>query len=627
MAGIHTTGARLAEPWWPEGASDVHNRVFNIAGHIRRHSSQRRREDAHHLNLYSNRDVAGLGYVRSGRALGLMSRDGGRMRYNLTSSAVDTAASLIAQQKPKPMYLTIEGDFAMQRQARLRSRVLEGQLEDCGAYRLGPKCFIDGCILGTGAIYGYLDEEGLPKLERVLPLELFVDHTEALDGEPRTLYRQKLVDRQVLIEMFPEHAKKLKGSAGPDSVDSTELWLQKDTTSDQVVVMAAWHLKSGPNAKDGKYVVATDNCTLVLEDYEPANFPFAFFRWKDRPLGFWGMGLVEEARDPQLRINRLINRAERMSDLGSNSWVFVERSANVKVDQLRNDPLAVVRYTGQPPVIQTFNGTPSDLLAEVGRIREEFFSQVGISVQTAEGKKPAGLNSGLAQRAHDDINSRRHVMNAKAYEAFYMDIVRVLEDLNNEAAKQDKDPELAARVTRGRSTLVKMVKWGSVDLPENRYRMRVFPTSALPSTPQGKWATVQEWIASGFIDRPQAQQLLDFPDLDATARLELADMDKVMSDVEAMLDGSEAYPEPFQNLPFAKDVVRKSYLSAQTNGAPEGALQRMRDYIQDVEEMLNPPQPPAPPAPPEGMPGELPADVPPDLPPAPAGDLPPAAGV
>lgn len=614
---MRSTESLVAKPWWRCKKNDAHQDVINTTRFIRHHSSDRRREDVHHLELYGNRDVAGRGYARTGRTWGVgAGRDVGRMRYNLCSSAVDTAASMIAQQKPKPMYLTVEGDFGMQRQARLRSRVLEGQLEDCGAYELGPQAFVDGAITGTGAVYGYLDEDGHPKLERVLPLELMVDHSESIGGKPRSIYRQKLVAREVLQELYPKHRVLLETASGPDSVDDSDFWLARDTSVEQVVVIEAWHLKSGPNAKDGRHVICVDNCTLVDEPFNRPRFPFAFYRWKTRPLGFWGMGIVEECRDPQLRINKLIQRAERMSDLCSNAWILVDRNSKVRIESLRNDPASIIRYesAGNPPTIQTFNGTPTALLAEVATIREETFSQLGISVQTAEGKKPAGLNSGLAQRAHDDINSRRHIMNAKAYESFYMELTRVLEDLNNEAAEQDKDPELAARVTRGRATLVKLVKWGSVKLPENRYRMRVFPTSALPSTPQGKWATVQEWISSGFIDRPQAQQLLDFPDLDSTTRMELADLDKVMGDVEAMLDGNEAYPESYQDLAFALDTVRKAYLNAQTNDAPEAALQRLRDYMDDLNDLMKPPEPPPQEMAPAPGPEAMPEDIPPEIP-------------
>lgn len=601
----------IAHPWWGSENKSPHADVFGTVEYLREQQGGRRQEDLHHMRMYTNLDIAGRG-SELGRNRGPRGGAEGRQRFNLASSAVDTAQSLVTSQKPKPMYLTTEGDFQQQRQARLRSRALEGQLDDLGMYELGPECFIDGAVNGTGVVYACRDPlTGEPRLERVMPGELFVDHSEGIARKPRNIYRTHLIAREVACALWPKRKKSLLAAAGPTQDQAADWWVGKDTTVDQIVVIEAWHLRSGPESKDGRHVLTCSGATLVDEEYTRERFPFAFYRWKQRPFGFWGMGIVEECRDAQWRINKLIRREERVGDLVANSFLLVDKRSGVELSHLTDAPVIVVEYDGRgnPPTMVNNNATASDLVQKINEIREQTFSQLGISQSTAQAEKPSGLDSGKALRAHDDINSRRHLEPSKRYEQFFMDVVQLLEDLNEEAYEGDKDHSLTARNQRGGATLLKEVKWGAIRDPKNKLRIRAFPTSFLPSTPQGKWAAVQEIVASGFVSKPFAQSLMDFPDLDAATRTELADLDAVQCDVEDMLDGEARMPEPFQDLAFAKELARKSYLQARTNRAPDERLQLLRDYIQECDELLKPPEAPpvAPPVPSPG--GGLPADA------------------
>lgn len=583
-----------ANPWWGDEGDRAKN-LFAFASFIRNATRGRRQEDLHHLRLYAGSfDVDGRGTAASTR-----SEIKTRLRYNLSQSMVDTAVSMVGHTKPRPMYLTNEGDFGLQRQARLRTRALEGQLDDSGAYDMGPDIARDGAAIGTGTLYGYICEETQePKVERVLPLELLVDHTEGIGGAPRTIYRQHLIPREVLMGLYvdgvenPEdrarNEKAIKSAAGPDMIDEAEFWLRRDTTLDQVVVIEGWHLGVGKDRKGGRHVMAVDTGTLVDREYTRRRLPFSHYRWSTRPVGFWGQGLVERSREAQKRIHHLAERIDEQADLGSALWIVVNGTGGVRVDHIDDSPVKVVRteIPGSEPQIHSVNGVSQDLVQQVDIIREQAFSQEGLSIQTAESRKPAGLNSGTALRAHDDINSRRHVVNTKNFEAFYMDVVDLFEDLNDEATDQGHEPTLGARVPRGGSTIVRDIKWGTLKIPANRHRIRVFPTSLLPSTPAGKFAAVAEIIETGFISRPFAASLLDMPDIDSAMRMELADLDFVQWQVEQMLDGKPEFPESFQDLQFAQDLTRKSYLRAKADGAPDGVLENLRNYMVDVDEKL-----------------------------------------
>lgn len=604
----------MPRKWWESRKGDVARDVFALVGHIRKStgSKNRRADDLHHMRLYGNYDVAGDARSSVAGAVQLIRGSDGRMRYNICSSAVNTAASVIAQQRPRPMVLTTAGDFAQQRTARLRTQALEAQLWDLGGYDLMPRVFVDGAVLGTGAVYGCLHPTtNKPHIERVLPLELVVDHDEAIDGKPRTIYRVRTFARDVLIAAYPSKKDALKKARGPSQDEISDLFLTRDTTSDRVTVVEAWHLGADKDRKDGRHVLAVDGVTLVDEEWTAKRLPFSIYRWSERQVGFWGSGLVEAARDPQWRINKLIARNERLNDLATKA-LLVEGNSRVKVEAITNKPYEIIRYYGTPPVELTTTGAHPALQQEIAEIREQFFSEQGISPMLAEGKKPSGLNSGQAQRTHDDIQSRRHVMNARAYEAAYMDLCELISDLNDAATEADSGYSVSAISSQSRSQSFRHVKWRELQIDEGDLKLRMFPTSALPTTPQGKWAAVQEWIGAGFVSRPFAMQLLDFPDLDAAARIELANLDYAMWQVEQILDGEQAQPNEYSDLEMCADIARRSSLQAEIMGAPEEITQALRDHVDAcmtaVQEAAaaQQPQPPQPgmqaPPPPSALP-------------------------
>jgi hypothetical protein len=567
-----------ASAWWKSDAKSVAGDLFATCKAIRHQLDRQRAEDAHHQRLYSNMNVDGRGWAADIR----MDR---RMRYNLVRSSVDTAQSIVAQQRPRPQYITTAGSWKLMRQARLMTQVIEGQLHDCGAYKWGPDVQRDGGVCGTGFVLGYVcPEEGAPKLERLLPMQVIVDHNDGLMGSPRSVYVRWAKPRDALRAAYTGAEKIVDAADGPSSHDRADLSLSLDDTVDQVAVVEAWHLETTKGAGDGRHVIAVSSGVLLDEKYTERRLPVSAYRWATRQAGYYGVGIAEECRDAQWRINRLIAKSEALSDLGSNGHVLAARETKVRVEQITDQPYRVIEYNAgaglPPPTFVTHDGVPPGIQGEIEQIKAEKFQELGLSQMSTRGEIPAGLNSGKAIRAHEDVSSRRHVINGRMYEAFFMDMVDLLEMLNSQAAEQSGSYQVTARTTRGRATLIQQVNWRSVRLPEHKHRLQMWPTSSLPSTPQGKMAAVQEWVDGGWVSRPFAQALLDFPDIDAAMRIELADLDCIMYDIERILDGEDGVePDPYMDLALAADVARRSLLQARVLGAPADVLLALREYV------------------------------------------------
>jgi hypothetical protein len=171
------------------------------------------------------------------------------------------------------------------------------------------------------------------------------------------------------------------------------------------------------------------------------------------------------------------------------------------------------------------------------------------------------------------------------------------------------------------------LEWAKVSVDPDDYITQVFDTSVLPTLPSARAQEVERMQAAGWIEPDEARRLLDFPDLDQSNSLATADYDNLLWQFEQMLEhGRSVLPEPYQNLDRALRLGQASVLRAQRDGVPEDHIDKLRDFIAVVVEMLAPPEPP--PAPPGAPPpGGTPTDrrddvlttaVPPDALPAPA---------
>ncbi len=569
--------------WWAAKTREARGRdMFELAKYLRGTAvaRQRREDDRHHMRLYANGEPNGEALSPRDRAVEALAarRGNDRIRYNLVRSSIDTAASQIAQQRPRPMFLTTAGMFSQQRQARLMTRAIEGQFYDLGAYKLGPRIFLDGTIVGTGHVFGYL-RHGRPVFERCLPGEIIVDHDSAIDGWTTEIYRQYTVSRDELKARFSQYATKIETAEGPDQTMRETFYLTRDTKSDRVAVIEGYRIDR-ENPENGRHVLAISNATLVDRVYARERLPFSVYRWSERQFGYWGCGLAEQGRDPQWRVNKLIAKQERQNNIGSSFKLLVEQGANIRTEAITNSDGEIIRYNGAPPQYQQGPGVHPSIVQEIADIREQFFSEQGISLMVAEGKKPSGLDSGAAQRIHHDILSQRQIMNARAYEDFYLDLADLVIDLNDQAAEIDPDYSVDCLAQNGRTQSIKPMRWLDIRPIEARkdFRIRMFPTSALPTTPTGKMQTVQEWIAGGFVSRPYAMALLDFPDIDTASRMELADLDFAMWQVEEILDGQNPMPDEGSNLTLCADIARRARLQCAIDGAPEDVLQALYDH-------------------------------------------------
>lgn len=577
----------LPMQWWKARSKDEMNRaILSTARFLKDNQNFRQRQAAIYARLYGNVSLFSFTGSNMSRIDGSSGMPVDRPTFNLIQSAVDTLVSRISQSRPSPVFLTDNGDYKERNLAKKLNNFIQGEFYHTKAYEKATLALRDSLVEGTGVIHVYEGTDGKVALERVLLTELFVDANESYYGEPRQLYRLKLVDRQTLIEMFPACRSDLKlaEKATPDS--SAE---SSKSIADMVMVVEAWHLPSAPGAKDGKHVISCSSCVLFEEGWEKERFPFAFLHYSPRMLGFWAQGLAEQLMGTQMEINSLLHTITRAIKLVGVPRVFVEEGSKVAGATFNNDVGAIIKYRGIKPIYEVAPAVPQEMYAQLQRLIDYGYQQCGVSFMQAASQKPAGLNSGEAIRSYDDISTDRFSTLARRYDNFFIDLAYQIVELAKEICERDGE---YATVYPGKNGVKK------IDLPKaaeikNPFVIQCFNVSSLPREPAGRMQKVTEMIQSGMISIKEGRRLLDFPDLEQMELLANASEERIFQVLDQIVEtGEYTPPDSFMDLQLASELAVQYYNLYASAKLEEEKCELIRTFHTQVQAIITASQPP-----------------------------------
>ena len=208
---------KLHPKWWFENKETQYQDINAIVKHMNTSQVYRGTAFLRHARLYHNLELLGFNPSAHARVQEYPMLNN-RVTFNVAKSCVDTVQSKIAANKPRPMFLTEDGDWSLQTKAKLLTQYVGGIFYDMKVYDKGSMVFRDGEIFGTGImkIYPVVEDEekkiAYVDCERVLPAELKVDDAEGMYGAPRQIHQTKYMHKEVLTEMFPAYADKIKAA-------------------------------------------------------------------------------------------------------------------------------------------------------------------------------------------------------------------------------------------------------------------------------------------------------------------------------------------------------------------------------------------------------------------------------
>lgn len=516
----------------------------------------------------------------SGRPTGQL-RD--RLTYNIIQSATDTLTSMLASNKPKPMFLTKAGSSSLQRKAKKLDSFCYGQFYANNYYQKLPKQFRDCGVFGEGILAPYV-QNGVIKIERAMPYEFLVDYLESHYGPESThsIFRIKNVDRTALLEMFPEKADDINSMSPTASLIANS----NLSVSDSVTVVVAHRLKVGD--KLGRFAIVTGNKTLHSEDYDEEFFPYAFQRFNPRLYGFFAQGLAEQLVPSQVEINRTLISIQRSLYLGGTHKIFVKNGSKVVKSHFDNLIGTILEYAGDtPPQYVVPQLVQPEIYAHLNNMIALGYQRPGISQMGATSMKTPGVNSGRAMRTEQNINTQRHQTIEQGYNDSSLDVARIIVSLARKEYK--KGNNISSKVPGKR--FIETISWKDVNMENDEYSMQMYPVSKLPDDPEARIDTITEMMQAGLMAPDVGRRLLDFPDLDAEENLANASQDYLHKILDDIVDGG-TYKEPEEddNLVKAKQLVMEYIAQGKLNNLAPERLKMLRLFNQQIDD-LNPPAP------------------------------------
>lgn len=573
----NSTGEAANFKWWKMDEKEMARAIASTIKFIQRHQASRMEQLTVSTRLYGNAtayNLLGTAFTRSSSVnSNPMSQ---RLCFNIIQSVIDTLTAKMAKNKVIPTYVTNGGIWKLQKKAKQLTKFSQGL-----AYQLNmhEKCidgFRDGGVWGDGFTHVFRKDDKVA-IERVLPHEIVVDLVESMVEEPRQLHRVKMMDRDLAIEMFPELEEYIMMVEPANYQDVGG----QGTAADIVTVTESYHLRSGENADDGLKVISCGDGALI-EPWEKDYFPFPHFRYSRKMLGWWSQGAAERLQTIQGEINRSMMLKQRSIWMQGSFKVLMENGSKVVAQHLNNDVGAIITYTGTPPQYVAPPATNPELQLWIDSLIQKGFMQEGVSTLSAAGEKPMGVNSGKAMRTMTDIEADRFTFVSQQMENFVLENHRQAIDVVKDIYKDKKTYEAVFPA----ANFLETVDWKDINLEDDAYVLKAYPTSSLAEDISGRLSDIQELMQAGMISQRTGRRLMNMPDVEMNDNLATAAEDMIHKVLEEIIyDEDYNPPRPFMDLQLAKQLVLEYYNYAWYMKAPESVLTLLQQFNDQLNDM------------------------------------------
>lgn len=544
--------------WWlAQDEKTLMAQLLSTTAFLKNFHSARIRQASLYARLYSGKPL--YNYLASTSTLdNSQQMPMGRPTANVVYSNIDTLTSRITQDRPRPVFLTNGGDYKESKTAENLNDFILGEFHRCKVYEEAALIFRDAGILGDGFIK-VVEKDKKVAIERTLETELLVDFNDAYYGKPQALIHTKLCDRGIMAAQFPKESEKIYAALG-GTVDNSPQ--STDTVSDEFIISEGWHLPSSKDATDGRHVIVCSEGVLLDEEWTKEYFPFSKFSYNPNTVGYFSQGLAEILFPTQMEIYKMLIIASQCIEMTGVPKIIVSELSKVLETAFNNNVSSIIKVKTMAEAPQFVNATSNnpEIYQYIDWLIKNSFQMSGVSALSAQAEKPAGLNSGEAQREFMNIQDARFAALARRWQNFFPDLAYKMIDKAAELAKE-----------HGRYTTVYPGKDSTreVDLPlaegilKDTYIIQCFEESSLPKDPAGRQAKLSEMLAAGEIDKDEFRSLSNFPDLKPSDQLAASLRERIMHDLDAIVEeGQKGFSPPDQYLLDPTDLATK--LTVQT---------------------------------------------------------------
>jgi hypothetical protein len=536
---------------------------------------------------------------------------------------VQTVASQVSRSRPRARFVTSGGTYRQKNRAKKLTTFCDGLFTECKVYEKTQQAFICAGAFDVAGIQVYRDGDRVA-VDLVRCNEIMIGANDGIDAKPRVMYRRKFVDRGVILAKIP------KGPGGDEKRAAVMAANKADPVGDGsgsnlIELYEAWRLPSSKKASDGWHVVAIAGAgnadmgaTLLVEEYKKKYFPIILFSLDPALAGPYGVSAAATLLSIQMSVNVGLDKIAKGQHLACRPGVWLPISSKVTKSQISSAIGSINYYAGTtPPTFYTPTAFSPEVYQQLERHFEKAFSLYGVNAQVAAGTKEAGTTSAVAIRESLDVQTARFAVLSQRWEQLHMDIARVAIDVARDIYADDKEMQVSAPGT----AFLETIDWKDVNLEEDEFVIQVYPTSLLPTTPQGRIDRVNELVTSGIWSAKRGEAALDDLDIESAMSGERAAEKDIERICEGMLiDGKYDGPDPTYDLSACLRIGSQYLSEGRIQGAPEKHLDLLYRFLDDTSALqasLNAPAPAAPaPGGALGVPGTPAPSTAPAAPPA-----------
>lgn len=551
--------------WWELKGAERAREISGIITQIDNEQSYKKDANLKHMRLYANIPILGLNTTNYARVSNA-ALPGERYTFNIVRSNIDTLLNKIAKNKIKITYLTDAGNQSSQKKSKQLTKYTLGMFTRTNAREHLIDGFRDALVSGNGWVKVYT-KDGKVQCERVFFDYLRWDDRDAENGHPTSLFEVRIFKRDVAKRLFPKHADAIDGA--PSAFDKSNNYSM--ALADSIYVYEAWHLPSMPGEKDGVHSIVVDNEEIFSEKWTKDYFPFVHMMYSKNLVGFGGSSLTGQLTSTQIELNKTMHKIQLALHLSAPKLI-VQSGSNAVKSKFNNEVGGIIETQGQ---FQYVAPQPIDqqYFVHMQSLIQQSYEQTGVSMLSAQSKKPQGLDSGKALREHNDIEAERHMLLGQMWEDSHVRLAELM--INEQKALFENGVDTVEKVDAG--GFIESIKWSDVDMERDAFIIKAFPTSYLSQTPMGRYNDIKDMMQVGLIDQEWAMKLLDFPDLEGYMKYKTGPLNFIEHIIEKITDDSE-FIAPDPKMPLAEAIPM--FMSAYFEGRKSGLAQDKLDMLQ-----------------------------------------------
>jgi hypothetical protein len=437
---------------------------------------------------------------------------------NYAKSTVDTHISKLSQTKVRPYFNSINGSFRTRKTVRNAQLYFDELYNAQDVYKKAIEAARDAEIFEVGHLW--VDDE-TESIRRVRPWEVYYDRAEWQNDKLNRIF--------LYFRNFPLYY--LEDKIANKNIPEANLLNDKN-----LMVKCDYYVYFDlKNKKKYEFV----NGNLIKEQKTSFDTsPIVFIHYSPPVKGGFTTSLIDEIYTLQTEIDMIAHRIHTAFSLNPANQVFVPKGSDVKASSINNEIGSIYEYIPAPGVttpviVSTPPAISPQYLEYLNFCRGEIYGIAGISQLSAQAKKPAGLNSGVALDTLEDVESERHNLVLQNYILFLMKVAKTCIDVYPE-----DDDILPRKIGTARMT------WKDVKRERDNMTIQFSPASALSKDPKVKMEQIEKMIAMRMIPADRAAEMMEIPDLEKEFSIETASLDVCERIVErAVEDGTYDFYE------------------------------------------------------------------------------------